>query len=115
MKTRLPFLLFLFLFGSCETEEPIATDEFRVVVESTSDLACGLPVIRFLDKAAELRSITNLETLTFNAYNLEAPLNELGAFLIIEVTQANDVDFRICNTLGVPLPGLTIEKARLAD
>jgi len=52
MKIRLTFLLLLFLASSCEKEEMIY-NEYRVVVESTSDISCGLPIITFLDKESE--------------------------------------------------------------
>ena len=65
MKTRIIFLLGLFIAFSCEDESVLADNEFTVVVESTADLACALPVIRFLDKEAEVKERTKLETLTY--------------------------------------------------
>ncbi|MFT5772907.1 MAG: hypothetical protein ACI9ZX_002311, partial [Algoriphagus sp.] len=49
-----------FLLLACEKEEPTIRNEFRVVVESTSDLACYLPVIRFLEKDARVKEQTDL-------------------------------------------------------
>jgi hypothetical protein len=115
MKIRTKFLLIFILASSCEKEEPILGNEFRVVVESTSDLACYLPVIRFLDKEAQVKEQTNLETLTYNAISLDKALNVVGNTLIIEFTQVADTDLRVCNTLGIPIPKVSIVNARLAD
>ncbi|MEP1956742.1 MAG: hypothetical protein ABJ333_15340 [Algoriphagus sp.] len=106
-------LLLLFL-ASCEKEEtPI--NEFRVVVESTADISCGLPVIRFLDKESEVKRLTDFNTLSYNAYSLDNSLNTAGDTLIIQFIKLSDENFRICNRLGISYPGIKIVSARLAD
>jgi hypothetical protein len=115
MRIRTIFLLIFLIASSCEKEEPIIKNEFRVVVEDTRDLACYLPVIRFLDKEAQVKQRTNLETLTYNALKLENALNVAGNILIIEFNQVADPDIRVCNTFGIPIPGVSIVKARLGD
>ena len=113
MKTRIIFLLGLFIAFSCEDESVLADNEFPVVVESTADLACALPVIRFLDKEAEVKERTKLETLTYNAYHLDNSLNVTGAKLTVEFAEVQDEDLRACNTLGIGIPGLSILNGRL--
>jgi hypothetical protein len=115
MKLRITFLLVFIILSACEKEEPIIGSEFRVVVESTSDPICYLPVIRFLDKEAQVKDQTDLETLTYNAIRLDKALNVVGNILIIEFTQVADEELLVCNTLGIPIPGVSIVKARLAD
>jgi hypothetical protein len=115
MKLRITFLLVFIILSACEKEEPIIGSEFRVVVESTSDLICYLPVIRFLDKEAQVKDQTDLETLTYNAIRLDKALNVVGNILIIEFTQVADEELLVCNTSGIPIPGVSIVKARLAD
>ena len=115
MKTRTIFLLGFFLAFSCEDEDALANNEFTVIVESTADLACALPVIRFLDKGAEVKKRTKLETLTYNAYHLDNTLNVTGEKLIVEFEDVKDEDLRVCNTLGIGIPGISIIKARLRN
>ena len=115
MKLRITFLLVFIILSACEKEEPIIGSEFRVVVESTADLACRLPVIRFLDKETEVKERTNLETLTYTAVNLDNTLNVVGNNLIIEFRKVKDEELRICNTFGIMIPGVSIVNARLAD
>ncbi|MFT7204815.1 MAG: hypothetical protein ACI8YP_003306 [Algoriphagus sp.] len=104
-----------FLLLACEKEEPTIRNEFRVVVESTSDLACYLPVIRFLEKDARVKEQTDLDTLTYNAVSLDEALNKVGNLLIIEFRKLKYEELRICNTFGIPIPGVLIVNARLAD
>ena len=115
MKTRIVFLLGLFIAFSCEDEAVIADKEFTVVVESTADLACALPVIRFLDKAPDVKKSTKLETLTYNAYHLDDSLDAIGNTLIIEFTGVQDEELRACNTFGIAIPAVSIVKARLTN
>lgn len=115
MEIRFAFLLIFLFASSCEKEEPTIRNEFRVVVESTSDLACYLPVIRFLDKETEVKERTKLETLTYNAVSLDETLNKVGNLLIIEFTQVENKDLRICNTFGIPIPPVFIVNARISD
>jgi hypothetical protein len=115
MKLRITFLLVFIILSACEKEEPIIASEFRVVVEGTADLACRLPVIRFLDKEAEVKEQTNLETLTYTAVNLDNTLNVAGNILIIEFTKVKDEELRVCNHFGINIPGVSIVKARLVD
>lgn len=115
MKTRIVFLLGLFVAFSCEDEAVIADNEFTVVVESTADLACALPVIRFLDKEPDVKKRTKLETLTYNAYHLDDSLNANGNKLIIEFTEVQDEESRVCNTHGIAIPKISIVKARLTN
>jgi len=115
MKKSIVLLSGLFLVFSCEKEDVLAGNEFTVVVESKADLACSLPVIRFLDREDEVRKKTKLETLTYNAYHLESSLNVVGEELIIEFTELADEDMRVCNTLGITIPGLSIISARQAN
>lgn len=90
-------------------------NEFRVVVENTADISCGLPIISFLDKEADVKQRTNRETLSYNAYSLDNSLNTAGNILLIEFTELSDQDIRVCNTLGIPYPGIKILSARIAD
>jgi hypothetical protein len=115
MKLRITFLLVFIILSACEKEEPIIGSEFRVVVEGTSDLACSLPVIRFLDNEAEVNERTNLETLTYNAINLDNSLNVVGNTLIIEFRKVKDEELRVCNHFRINISGVSIVKARLAD
>jgi len=39
----------------------------------------------------------------------------VGNILIIEFTQVADEELLVCNTSGIPIPGVSIVKARLAD
>lgn len=100
---------------SCESENALYNNEFTVIVEDTADLACGLPVIRFLDKTSPVRKKTSLETLTYSAYELDDSLNIVGTKLIVEFTEVSPENSRVCNTLGVSYPGITIVNARLAN
>jgi hypothetical protein len=115
MRIRTIFLLIFLIASSCEKEEPIIKNEFRVVVEDTRDLACYLPVIRFLDKEDQVKKQTDLETLTYSAINLDNSFNITGNILIIEFRKVKDEELRICNTLGIPFPGVFIVNTRLAD
>ena len=115
MKIRLLFLIGLFATFSCENEDMLAGNEFIVVVESNADLACALPVNRFLDKGDEVKKRTKLETLTYNAYHLDNSLNVIGEELTIEFGEVKDEDLRACNTLGIGIPGISILKARLTN
>jgi hypothetical protein len=115
MKTRIVILLGLLITFSCEDENTLADNEFTVIIESTADLACALPVIRFLNKGAEVKQRTKLETLTYNAYNLDKSLNVSGEKLIIEFEEVQDEDLRVCNTLGIGIPGISIIKAQRKD
>lgn len=115
MKIRLLFLIGLLATFSCENEDTFADNEFIVIVESTADLACALPVIRFLEKGEEVKKRTKLETLTYNAYHLDNSLNVTGEKLIIEFGEVRDEDLRACNTLGIGILGISILKARLTN
>jgi hypothetical protein len=114
MKTKLTFLLLILFASSCD-KEGMPFKEFIVIVEATADVSCGLPVIRFLGKEAEVRQRTNLEALTYNAYSLDNSLNTAGILLYIEFTELSDQDFRACNTLGITYPGIKITSARPVD
>lgn len=114
MKNWSAFPLLLVLLSSCDKEDMI-NNEFRVVVESTSDISCSLPVIRFLDREAEVKSLTNSQTLTYNAYHLDPSLNILGNSLLVEFTQIVEEDLRPCLDIGISYPGISIQNARIAD
>ena len=89
--------------------------EFRVIVESTSDISCSLPIIRFLDKEAEVKAQTGLETLTYNAYHLDNSLNVVGNSILVEFTEVRDEDLLACLAIGISYPGIAITNARLAN
>jgi hypothetical protein len=115
MKLRVVLFFGTFLLLSCGNDEILPGNEFTVIVENTSDLACALPVIRFLDKEIEVKKKTKLETLTYNAYHLNNSLNVNGRKLIIEFTLVANEDMRACNTLGIGFPGISITNARFLD
>jgi hypothetical protein len=94
----------LFSF-SCQEDLDPREKEFEVVIEQTSDMSCGLPVIRFLDREDEVKEKTQRESLVYNAFNLEESLNEVGKELIIEFEEVQEKDFRICNHYGISYPG----------
>ncbi|WP_057938310.1 hypothetical protein [Algoriphagus resistens] len=114
MKTRITLLLLLFWAVSCEKEDMIDKG-FKIVVENNSDISCGLPVIRFLNKEAEVKALTDLKTLTYNAYHLDNSLNAVGNTLIVEFTQVMEEDLRACLAIGISYPGISIINARLTD
>ena len=100
---------------SCDDDSMSGSNEFTVIVESTSDMACFLPIIRFTNKFEKVREKTSLETLVYNAYQLDNSLNVVGAQLIIEFEDVAPEDFRACNTLYIGYPGITIINARRAN
>jgi hypothetical protein len=109
---KIIIMLFIGALISCENDDILADDEFLVIVDSESDLACSLPVIRFLDKAEKVKEKTSLETLTYNAHNLDDNLNVTGTMLLIKFKETVPEDFRACNTLGIGYPWITIVNAR---
>jgi hypothetical protein len=112
---KIIIMLFLGALISCENDDILAHDEFLVIVDSESDLACSLPVIRFLDKVEKVKEKTSLETLTYNAHNLDSNLNITGTRLLVKFTETASEDFRVCNTLGIGYPWITIIEARLQN
>ena len=114
MKTYATLFLLLLLASSCYKDEMI-NNGFRVVVENKADISCRLPVIRFLNKEAEVKRRTKLESLTYNAYQLDNSLNIVGDTLIVEFTQVMDEDLRPCLAFGISYPGIAIVNARIAD
>ncbi len=112
---KIIIILFLAALVSCENDDILTDDEFLVIVDSEGDVACGLPVIRFLDQAENVREKTSLETLTYNAHNLDNNLNVTGTTLLIKFKETVPEDFRACNTLGISFPWITITDARLKN
>ena len=100
---------------SCEDDSVGGSNEFTVIVESTSDTACHLPVIRFTNKFENVKRKTSLETRVYNAYHLESSLSVVGAKLIIEFEDVALEDLRVCNMLGVGYAGIAITRARRAN
>lgn len=100
---------------SCDDDSMSGRNEFTVIVESTSDMACSLPIIRFTNKFEKVRSKTSYETLVYNAYHLDNSLNVVGAQLIIEFEDVAPEDFRACNMLYIGYPGVAITSARRAN
>ena len=96
---------------SCDDSE-LTADEFTVVVESTADFACSLPLIRFTDNIIKVKSKTLQESLVFNAYHLADSLNMMGATLIVQFEDVDPAAYRVCNTLGLGYPEITIVSAR---
>jgi hypothetical protein len=115
MKIGVIMLFILFFIFSCKNDEILVSNEFTVIVESTADFTCYLPVIRFLDNEDEVKKRTGMETLTYNAYHLDSSLNVVGNTLTIDFTQVTDEDIRVCNTFGIPIPGIVIISERLTE
>ena len=105
--------LFISLFLSCESQNDASENEFTVIVESKSDFACGLPLIRFLENQSRVQERTQLETMTYNVYHLDNSLNIVGTKLIIEFQEVASEDMQACNTMGIMYPAISIVKARL--
>ena len=115
-KSSSKYLLFfavLITFG-CQ-DDLVPGEEFTVRIESTSDISCGLPVILFLEKSDQVRAKTNEESLEFNAYGLDESLNVNGNELLITFGKVKEEDFRVCRTIGIPYPAVSILSARLRD
>ena len=109
------FGLLISVVLSCDDDSMSGSNEFTVIVESTSDMACYLPIIHFTNKFENVRSKTSYETLVYNAYHLDNSLNVVGAQLIIEFEDVAPEDFRACNTLYIGYPGIAIINARRAN
>lgn len=117
MRTNSMNLKYLAIIGvlfsfSCQEDLDPREREFAVVIEQTSDISCGLPVIRFLDREDEVKEKTLKKSLIYNAVNLEESLNVVGKELIIEFEEVQEKDFRPCLAIGIPYPGISIVKAR---
>jgi hypothetical protein len=112
---KIVVLIFVATLISCENNDILVDDEFLVIVDSERDLACGLPVIRFLDKTEKVRKLTSLETLTYNAYNLESSLSVTGTILLVKFTETAPENYRVCSTLGIAYPWITIVSAKLKN
>ena len=104
-----------FTLISCDNNDIFADDEFRVIIEDEKDIACSLPVITFLDNLEKVKEKTSLETLTYNAYQLDTSLNTKGTELIIRFTPTVPDDLKACNTLGIGYSWITVLEARLAN
>jgi len=100
---------------SCDDDSMSGRNEFTVIVESTSDMACSLPIIRFTNKFEKVRRKTSLETLEYNVYHLDNSLNVVGAQLIIEFKDVAPEDLRACKMFGIGYPAIAIIKARRAN
>ncbi len=109
------FGLLISIALSCDDDSMFGSNEFTVVVESTSDMACSLPIIRFTNKFEKVRRKTSLETLEYNVYHLDNSLNVVGAQLIIEFEDVALEDLRACKMFGIGYPGIAIIKARRAN
>lgn len=109
----LSFLVLVFI--SCENKDVLPDNKFTVIVENESDIACSLPVIRFLDDLEKVKEKTSLQTLTYVAYRLDNTLNVSRAKLTIEFTKVEPEDLRACNTLGIAFPGVAIVTAQIFD
>jgi hypothetical protein len=114
-KVALLVALVISLLFSCENENDARDNEFTVIVESKSDFACGLPLIRFLGDQSRVQERTRMEVMTYNAYHLDNSLNIVGAKLIIEFEEVAHEDMRFCTTLGIGYPAVSIVKARMAN
>ena len=101
----------LFILLSCDDSETNTVEEFTVVVESTADLACALPLVRFKDSMLKVKGKTSVESLVYTAYQLDPSLNVQGAELIIEFKDVLPEDLRVCNTLGIFYPSIAIVTA----
>jgi hypothetical protein len=100
---------------SCERNEINVNDEFLVIVEEEKDIACGLPVLKFLDRAENVKEKTSYETLTYIAHQLDSSFNKKGTELIIKFNRTIPEDLVPCNALGIWYPGITVLEARLSN
>ncbi len=112
MDKNIIIVLLLILSISCRDEEITPEEEFAVIIVSTSDFACRLPLIQFLEKEEKVKEKTSYESVVFNAYRLDNSLNEIGKKLIIRFDALGAKDFRVCNTMGINYPGIAIVSAR---
>ena len=109
---KIIFGLFVSMTFSCDDTDSTNSDEFTVVVESTADLACGLPLIRFTGNFIQVRSKTSRESLVYNAYHLDHSLNVLGTRLVVRFEDVAVEDLVVCNMLGMGYPAVAIVSAR---
>ncbi len=107
------FLVGLLAVLSCD-DDALPEGEFVVIVENTSDVACGLPVIRFLDNGKQVRKRTGHETMIYLARHLDSTLNVVDTKLVISFSEVAIEDIRVCNALGIMNPQISIVSARLA-
>ncbi|PZV75472.1 hypothetical protein CLV31_1373 [Algoriphagus aquaeductus] len=51
----------------------------------------------------------------YNAYGLDESLNVIGNELLITFGKVKEEDFRVCRTIGIPYPAVSILSARLKN
>ena len=116
MRLSPKYLLFFAVLSTFGCQDNLVPgEEFMVRIESTSDISCGLPVILFLDKKDQVRAKTNDESMEYNAYGLDESLNVIGNELLITFGKVKEEDFRVCRTIGIPYPAVSILSARLKN
>jgi hypothetical protein len=107
----LTFLMFAVFFVGCENHD-FGEGRATVIVEETADIACGLPVIRFLTAPDGSAPADFSGSEVFTAFNLESSLIVEGAELIITFDEVPAEKLQPCLAVGTWYQSIWITSAR---
>ncbi len=78
------FFIILVILVSCKKNEQEKWFEAKII--NTSDLNCGKPVVKFLEKdSIEICSMTRFNTLSYKTYSLEDKYNYLNNIILVKI------------------------------
>ena len=76
------------------------------------DMACGKPVLSFIEDSTAVRSITGKQALEYLGVGLPETLRHTGQKLRVKVRQPQDGEHPFCLGIGFAYPGLVVTDAR---
>jgi hypothetical protein len=115
MKIYLPIIILIcFFFAGCKKSTPGNSSliYLKATVVETSDFTCYQPVVDFSEDSIRVFEISNVHKLRYNIIRLPSSFNVLNKKLYISVSKLGPEDFYICNTAGIPFPGLHFVDAK---
>lgn len=104
----------LIMVSGCEYHD-IYGEEFLVIVESQGDMACGLPVVRFVQPSDRLETKTSSKSLHYHVMGLDSELNVPGNEVLVRFHMTPPEDMTPCLAIGIWYPRISILEARVAN
>lgn len=123
MRPVIVALLTCFTFFGCVKDKekncgcvmPYQIYYFKAKVSQISDISCYKPVLDFSEDSIRIRTITNLNNLTYSVINLPSNYIIQDKNLYVSVTALKPEEEYTCNTLAITLPHLKVIDAKSRD